>query len=210
MHVDPSPSPFEALSLVLGGLRTGVAGWHRRLDRAVLMLCWGTISRLIGRFERLSARFVAGGVMTRAVVAGVSRAAPVGLVRVARVWPGRFGWLVRAVGWQAAGFGLQVAHQLARPEMVALLVASAQARRLLRPVCRMLAVDMRLLRPAGVVEVVRPARVRAEVAPVVVVEASRIPLPRGVLAWARAERRREAFQGRAALSEVLNKPIFDG
>ena len=82
-----------------------------------------------------------------------------------------------------------------QPEMVELLLAAPQAARILRPVCRMLAVDARLLRPrpegaaevvpADVVEVVR-ARVRKRVvrAPV---DWGRIPLPRGVLAAARRQ-----------------------
>jgi hypothetical protein len=77
--------------------------------------------------------------------------------------------------------------------MVELLLATPQAARILRPVCRMLAVDTSLLRPraAGTAEVaaaeVAPevkVRVRVPRAPV---DWGRIPLPRGVLAAARRQ-----------------------
>jgi hypothetical protein len=110
-------------------------------------------------------------------------------------------------GWQAAGFGSQLRAVLETAEMVALLEACPQAGRMLRPICRMLAVEVSLLRlPARVVAVARMAvpvalagvegvavsgvvagsvggriRVRA------VLEPWRIPLPRGVLAAARRQ-----------------------
>lgn len=106
--------------------------------------------------------------------------------------------MVRRVGCQATGFGSQLEHQLRQPEMVALLTASAQARRLLRPVCRMLGIDASLLQP-GV-----PAKVAAPLEPVVKrtkrvlppLDWGRIPLPRGALAAAKRQgfgRRRDYF-----------------
>jgi hypothetical protein len=109
----------------------------------------------------------------------------------------KFGWLVWLVGWQAAGYGSQLRTVLETPEMVALLEASPQAGRMLRPICRMLAVETSLLR--------LPARVRRLVVDVAmddavvgsagvarkqdrkIVEPWRIPLPRGVLAAARRQ-----------------------
>jgi hypothetical protein len=81
--------------------------------------------------------------------------------------------------------------------MVALLVAAPQAARILRPVCRMLAVETSLLRPrleGAAVEI--EAGEIAPVAPVVkqrvrlpreAVDWGRIPLPRGVLSAARRQ-----------------------
>ena len=110
-------------------------------------------------------------------------------------WPGRFGWLVRAAAYRAAVYGEQLRAILEQPEMVALLIAAPQARRILRPVCRMLAVEAALLRPrpagvvvevpAGAVVDVVKKRVRKARVPV---DCGRIPLPRGVLTWARRER----------------------
>lgn len=195
-------SPFVELPAVLRGLLTGIAGWYRMLSQPVLLLSWGYVSRLAGKMERLSARFVAGKAMTRAASGErvvVSRgAALAGTAAGPRVWPGRFGWMVRRVGCQATGFGSQLEHQLRQPEMVALLTASAQARRLLRPVCRMLGIDASLLQP-GV-----PAKVAAPLEPVVKrtkrvlppLDWGRIPLPRGALAAAKRQgfgRRRDYF-----------------
>ena len=81
---------------------------------------------------------------------------------------------------------------LERPEMVELLVAAPQAARILRPVCRMLAVETSLLRPGVAAREVVAVEVRPMVKvrvrrPRVVVDWGRIPLPRGVLAAARRQ-----------------------
>jgi hypothetical protein len=77
--------------------------------------------------------------------------------------------------------------------MVALLEASQQTRRILLPICRMLAVEASLLRPrAAAADPAVPGAVgrvrgltRVQVREVV--EPERIPLPRGVLAAARQQ-----------------------
>ena len=56
--------------------------------------------------------------------------------------PGQFGWLVKIFGWHVTGFGSQLRHLLADPEMVALLAASPRAVRTLKPLCRMLMVEL--------------------------------------------------------------------
>ena len=61
----------------------------------------------------------------------------------------RFGWLVRAVGYEAAGFGSQLRAVLETPEMVALLAACPEAGRVLRPLCRALAIETEVLRPVA-------------------------------------------------------------
>ena len=78
--------------------------------------------------------------------------------------------------------------------MVALLLVSPQARRILRPLCRMLAVETSVLRPlppgvvaevvADKIAVARTKRVRP---PRPVADWGRIPLPRGVLTAARRQ-----------------------
>ena len=76
--------------------------------------------------------------------------------------------------------------------MVELLLAAPQAARILRPVCRMLAVDPSVLRPgvvtpevvASVAVAVVKKRVRK---PRVPIDWGRIPLPRGVLSAARRQ-----------------------
>jgi len=182
------------LSVVLLAVRKEVGGWGLRglLSQVLVLLVYRRLGGVVREMEGLAARFAAGTLFR--VVGRVSVAARVvagGARRVgeARVWPGRFGWLVRAASWQAAGYGSQLEAVLREPEMVALLMAAPRAARILRPVCRMLAVDASLLRP-GVVVVVAPVR---EVKPRVrkprpKVDWGRIPLPRGVLTWVRKER----------------------
>ena len=89
---------------------------------------------------------------------------------------------------------------LGQPEMVELLLAAPQAARILRPLCRMLAVETSLLRPRAAGAAVEPeAQAPGEIAASEVtgeirkrvrrarvpVDWGRIPLPRGVLAAAR-------------------------
>jgi len=181
-----APSPYLSLSAVLRALRGEVGGWHLRglLSHAVMMLLYRRIGEICGKIERLAVRVQAGLLRRRepGVKAGVRSVAKTG----ARIWPGRFAWLVRVAGYQAAGYGCQLRHILEQPEMVALLQATPQAARILRPVCRMLAIETALLRPGvvapePVVRVVKP-RVRK---PRVPIDWGRIPLPRGVLSAAR-------------------------
>jgi len=194
VSLSASPSPYLDLSVVIRALRGAVGGWGGRgwLSQALTMLLFQRLGRICGQMERMCQRFAAGRLWRRvaradgdARVVADGRARAVALLR----WPGRFGWLVRAAAWHAAGYGCQLREVLVQPEMVALLKAAPQAARVLRPLCRMLAVDASLLRPgvaavpARVVEVGR-VRVRK---PRVVIDFGRIPLPRGVLSAARRQ-----------------------
>jgi len=189
---------------VLRGLRGSVGGWGLRglLSQALVMLLYGRLGRICGQMERLSLRFQAGRLWRVATRAGGEKNAAefrkpvVVLLR----WPGRFGWLVQAAAYQAAGYGCQLREILGQPEMVELLLAAPQAARILRPVCRMLAVETSLLRPRAAGAAVEPeAQAPGEIAASEVtgeirkrvrrarvpVDWGRIPLPRGVLAAAR-------------------------
>ncbi len=197
--VNSSPSPYLDLSTVIRALRGALGGWGVRglLGQALVLLLYQRLGGICGRMERLVARFHAGRlwrvsarkVSVRPVeVDARKRVAPV------QVLPRRFAWLVRLAAYQAAGYGSQLRAVLETPEMVALLVAAPQAVRILRPLCRMLAVETSVLRPrlaseadlAGSGEVVvgekAPVRVRRPREPV---DWGRIPLPRGVLSVAR-------------------------
>ena len=181
--------------MVILAVRRELGGWGLRglLSQVLVLLVYRRLGVVCREMEGLAGRFRAGTLCR--VVGRASVAARVvaegGRARVGRVWPGRFGWLVRAASWQAAGYGSQLQEVLRQPEMVELLMAAPRAARILRPVCRMLAVDMALLRPGVVVEVVASkavpvvkVRVRRVRAPV---DWGRIPLPRGALRWARRE-----------------------
>jgi hypothetical protein len=204
VNLSASPSPFSELSVVIRCLRGAVGGWGGRgfLSGVLALLLFRRLGEICGQIERLAARFQAGRLWCRVpgrVVAqrcgsgGGSRAG------LARIWPARFGWLLRAAAHHAAVYNGQLRVILERPEMVELLVAAPQAARILRPVCRMLAVETSLLRPeVAAVEVVVPditpetqasgAVVKVRVRrPRVAVDWGRIPLPRGVLAAARRQ-----------------------
>ena len=188
MNASALSSPYLSLSAVLRALRGEVGGWHLRgmLSHLVMMLLYRRIGEICGKIERLVVRFQAGRLLRREPEARVGgrNAAKTG----ARIWPGRFAWLVRAASYQAAGYGCQLRHILEQPDMVELLKASPQAARILRPVCRMLAIETSLLRPGVVVPEpvvrVRKHRVRK---PRIPIDWGRIPLPRGVLSAARRQ-----------------------
>ena len=163
------------------------------MSAALNVLLGRRLCEISGRMERLIARFEAGKlwrckarvVLERVLVEVVPRVS-------ARVWPTRFAWLVVLGAWGVAGCGGQLRIVLERPEMVALLLASPQAVRILTPLCRMLAVERSVLRPRveGEVAVVRVPRVRVRRAPVVV-DWGNIPLQPCVAAAVRAWKKRD-------------------
>ncbi len=193
-------SPFLRLSAVIRGLRGSVGGWSGLgwLGAALGLLLYRRLGQISVRMERMAARFAAGTL--RQSGAGVTRA-PRDAVATGsgrreagvRIWPLGFGWLVKAAGWQAAGYGSQLRAVLETPEMVALLAAAPQAVRVLRPLCRMLAIETRVLRPGAAREggadaaAAQLTRVRTQRAKV---DWGRIPIPRGVLAAVRRGRYR--------------------
>jgi hypothetical protein len=193
--MDSPASPYPALSVstVVAAVRAQVGNWGLAglLDVALAMLTYRRVGRIGQRIERLLERFRAGKLWRMP-----ERAAEAGRVGVDRakrsvpalVMPRRFGWLVRAAAWRAAVYGGQLQLVLEQPEMVELLKVSPQAGRILRPLCRMLLVDTRVLRPGVVVEPPAPkvAKVRVR-KPRAKVDWGRIPLPRGMMAAARRQ-----------------------
>ena len=166
------------LRLILRGLLAVLGAW--KLEPARAMVLYGRINALPGRVERMLIRFRAG--RQRRSAGPTTRGPRMQAACRGPALPRRFGWLVRLGGWQAAGFGSQLQTVLNTPDIDALLAASPQAVRLLRPLCRALAVDLPAFRPA-----VTPVRARAIRKPRVRVkpEPFRIPLPRGVISAAR-------------------------
>ena len=187
-HLVVSPS-FLRLSDVIRTLRSAVAAWGGRGDlaEALVLLVYRRLGEIGLRMARMAERFQAGRVWRRTGRAG--RVAGSARGRAVRVWPGRFGWLVREVGWEAAGFGAQLRAVLETEEMQALLQASPQAMRVLRPLCRALAIETQVLRPGVVVRVrggsVGGGRVRARR---LVLDTGRVKVPRGVMSAVRRGR----------------------
>ena len=175
-----APDPISAsLRLILLGLRSVLGMWG--LDGTVTVAVSNRAGRIFWQIERMLARFRAGRLRQatpRGVPARQRRARQTPAIRL----PRKFGWLVMAGKHQAAGYGLQLQHVLSDPEMAALLEASPQARRVLRPLLRALAVEMpwTLTQP-------RPPKPRQPRKPRPKPEPFKIPLPRGALTWARRE-----------------------
>jgi hypothetical protein len=211
MNLPVPQTGAERFALILDMLGRAVAARIAggAMQAAMIVLVWTRLRRIDGRMQALMRRFLAGRlvVLTRKRVGGsgggggVNRADGGGGVEsnVGRAVSGRlprgFGWLLPMVPHVAACYAGQLRTVLAEPEMVALLQAAPQARRLLGPLCRMLGVEPSVLGtgsvPGGGVEVVTgevaPAvgkRVRAARAKV---DLGRIPLPRGVLSAARRQ-----------------------
>jgi len=182
MELPPAPSAPDitaSLRLILRGILAALGMWRLEPRRAVVL--YNRISGTFGQIERLLARFRAGRLWRLKPRATAQR-------RSERVpgrgdaLPRRFGWLMQAGGHQAMGFGLQLQTVLHTPEMVELLAASPQAGRLLRPLCRALAVEVPWVHTAPKPRAERAKRIRKprpKPAPF------KIPLPRGVLSAAR-------------------------
>ncbi len=180
------PPPFFGLPVVVRDLlgMMNNAWLHHVLGPAVIRLVYGRLGRLCGTLERLMAQFKAGTLRTRAPRSAAVLVERYTWPRPPRVWVGGYAWLVVLMKHRAAGYGSQLQHILEQPEMAALLAASPQARRVLRPICRMLAVRHLVITPPRAVRAKSLVpRVRREVVPPV--DLPRIPLPRGVLSACR-------------------------
>jgi hypothetical protein len=135
----PAPAPADRFARIIDGLCRAVAARvGKPLAGPVIVLIWTRLRRTVARFTVLAARVRAG------VLPSPSRPRPRAASRPASPPPAQrlpttFGWLVRQVP-EAAGYRSQLCHLLSDPEMVALLSAAPQAGRLLRPLCRMLAI----------------------------------------------------------------------
>ena len=196
MHLTEPTSFTSDLAGVVRGLRVTLGFWgvRRSMSEALTQMVLALLGRVCFRLERLEARFLAGTlrrVAPRLVAEKVvvERVAPA--VGVERIWPYRFGWLLPLMGpfrHDGVARGSQLRAILERPEVAALLIAAPQAARILRPLCRMLAVDASVLKPGRVAKVKPPKVVVVRVrTPRPVVDWGRIPLPRGVLAAARRQ-----------------------
>ena len=121
---------------------------------AMILLVCTRIRRIERKIQALLARFQAGTLVVRSGSGTRRPSAAKGLPRSPTAQlPRSFGWLIVQVPYQAAGYGSQLRAVLGDPEMVGLLRASPQARRVLAPLCRMLMIEPEVLTP---VEVVAP------------------------------------------------------
>ena len=112
------------------------------------MLVWTRLRRMATRFAILAAR-ASAGTLPRRRIRGPRPQNPARLPPQRQRLPQGVFWLIRLLP-EAAQFAGQVQHLLSDPEMAALLAAAPQAGRILRPLCRMLALPPgpAALRPA--------------------------------------------------------------
>jgi len=160
---DLAPEVVRRLAMILAGLAAVVAQRFLREPKLVGLTVplWTWLRRSAQRFERAVAR----PRVVRPVVAKDADSVPVvraGTARVRVRLPAGKAWLVRTLGWEAAGYGSQLAHLLGEAEMQTLLAEVPAVGRILRPLCRMLGV-----------EALEPVQVKA-----VVVRKARVPKPR--------------------------------
>ena len=143
-------------SFLLTQLQAAVAvvSARERHLTVLLVAVWGRIGRMGVRLERLIALWRAGMLPTpRTSRAGEKR----DRVRAPDIVPRAPAWLVTAVR-EAAPMGIYLEHLLTQEECVAFLAAVPQARRILRPLCRMLGVGVtarRAWKPRAVWQVPR-------------------------------------------------------
>ena len=162
-----APEMVRRLGLIVGGLAAVIARRFLRDPKfgALVAPLWGWLNRTVQRVGRAP---VGAPVRVRAPVA--PRVAPDDAagraVRPRLRLPTGRGWLVQALGWEAAGYGSQLQALLAEPEMQALLDAVPAVGRALRPLGRMLGVQVgpaRVKPPAAAKpRAVRVRRPRAE------------------------------------------------
>ena len=170
------------LTVILGALAAVIARRFLRMPGrlALILPLWRWLTHAARRFERAALRPQVAPRDRPARVTGDAKAAS-GRVRL----PSGHGWLVRELGWEAAGHGSQLAHLLAQPEMQAMLAAAPAVGRVLRPLCRVLGLD-----PAPVA---RPVAVTAEAAaaprPARVKVAKAVVVPAPLSAWEIEHRR---------------------
>ena len=153
---ETAPEVVRRLEMIVSAVAALIARRFLRDPRymALIVPLWGWLNRTVRRFGRVP--MVAAPIVVR-----VKRARAVARVRL----PTGKAWLIKALGWEAVGFGSQLRTLLAEPEMAALLAALPRAQRVLRPLGRMLGVEVgpvvvRVRKPRP--PVVRKPRVKKE------------------------------------------------
>ena len=104
---------------------------------------WARISRARQRLTRLLANFAAGRLPRPHTPQPGKKGGPPPALYI----PQSYAWLVARIGYRAAGFGAQIDYLLREPETQALLATAPPEflksfGRTLRPLCRLLAVDL--------------------------------------------------------------------
>ena len=146
------PELVRRLGWIVAGLGAVVARRFLKEPRffALILPLFGWLRRSARRFERAVARPVVVRAEAVPEVGAARMAVVAGVARVRVRFPARRAWLVRALGWEAAGYGSQLEALLTEPAMVALLAEVPAVGRIMRPLCRMLGVGARVARVKAV------------------------------------------------------------
>ncbi len=178
-----APAYADRLRRIVDGLAR-VVGDHANANRgnlatiALVLLLQARLFRFAREFAAFAARAAAGRALP--VRARASRRGPVaaGPDAPAAKLPRDDGWVVRMGGWKAAHYHALLGQMLAEPEMQALLEAVPRARRILRPLLRMLAIDVLPTgQPPFPGEQIRPTRPRPAPPPPRAASPYRYPAP---------------------------------
>ncbi len=183
-----SPSQSEPditarLRLILHGLRAAMGMW--RWDAALTVLFYNRSGQIVAKIERMLLRFRAGRLWRVTRREGGQRR-QASIASRGPALPRKFGWAIQAGKHQAVIYGLHLRQLLDEPDMAAMLEAAPQAKRVLRPLLRALSVEL-----PWTVTPPRPPKPRKPRAPRPKPEPYKTPLPRGVITWARREKRLE-------------------
>ena len=165
----PPPLPVQACAAEFGDdftiiLKSLAAIVARRFYRHPVfggiftLLLGAVIGHASQRCARLLVRLVAGRLRPRPPRSAAPKpepkpAPPAPPKRKTNGLPQRRGWLVAAIGYEAAGCASQLQALLAKPEVADLLARAPTLRRVLSPICRMLGIGpftapMRVPHPA--------------------------------------------------------------
>lgn len=136
---DAAPEMVLRFGVIMAGLAALIARRFLRMPHLMrfTLLLWGRLNRAVRRFHRALTQ--GPGAVRAARVRGPR--GDVARVRKLALPTGR-AWLVRELGWEAAGFGGQLDALLAEPGMAAVVAGVPAVGRVLRPICRMLGVVM--------------------------------------------------------------------
>ena len=165
MQSVPLPAPAFApdfarrLGVILAALAALIARRFLREPKfaALIVPLWSRLTRTARRFERLMAR-LAAGTPTKPRQPGARPSAspgPSGPRKANPLPSGRF-WLIRALGPEAAAYARQLETLLAEPAAAELLAVAPAARRIIRPLTRLLAIGARQ-RPARAIPAPAPS-----------------------------------------------------
>ena len=133
---------FTGILRALGSRLAARGAGHNPLPTPLVVATYGRLCRSIRRFASLLARFRAGPWTTRSPRSRLPSPRPprpgAASLRLPRGW----GWLLPLVPADAAAAGSQLSHLLAQPEMAELIAGAPTLGRILRPLARMLAIDL--------------------------------------------------------------------